>query len=122
MGCRSPLYCTSTGKLYLAWMSNSELDRYLKSEKLIPYTENTITDADSLRKVISTIREDGFASTNSEFVLGVIGAAVPVVDKTNRLLAGLAISVPSVRMAFADIPKLRPALAEAADALVHTFD
>lgn len=121
-GRRSPLYCTSTGKLYLAWMSQHDLDRYLRSEKLAPHTENTITNADRLRDVISSVREKRFASTNSEFVLGVIGAAVPVVDKADRLLAGLAISVPSARMAFAEIPTLRPALVEAANALAQTFD
>ncbi len=121
-GRRSPLYCTSTGKLYLARMSSRELDQYLGTENLVAHSPTTITDVGKLRDVIAAVRETDFASTDNELVLGVIGAAVPILNKEGRLLAGLAITVPSARMAVADIPKLRPALVEAANALAETFN
>ena len=121
-GHRTPLYCTSTGKLFLARMTSAELDRYLESEPLVEHTPRTITDPDRLRAVIAEIAETGFACSDGEFVLGVVGAAVPVVDKQDRLLAGLAVSIPGVRMSYSELPNLRPALESAAENLAQTFD
>ena len=103
-------------------MTAAELDRYLKSEPLVQHTPRTITDPDRLRAVVAEIAESGFACSDDEFVLGVVGAAVPVVDKQGRLLAGLTVSIPGVRMSYADLPKLRPALDSAAEDLAQTFD
>ena len=120
-GRRSPLYCTSTGKLFLARMNADELDRYFRSEELVAHTPNSITDKSRLREVINEVRGSGFASTDNEFVVGVIGAAVPIVDADGRLLAGLAVSIPAARMSFAELPKLQPAMVEAAEALAQSF-
>jgi IclR family acetate operon transcriptional repressor len=121
-GRRTPLYCTSTGKLFLSRMTEAELDRYLESEPLVEHTPRTITDPNRLREALSEITESNFAYSDDEFVLGVVGAAVPVLDRDGRMLAGLAVSIPGVRMSFSDLPKLKPALAFAADELVRTFD
>lgn len=121
-GHRSPLYCTSTGKLYLARMSAAELEQYLKTAKIIAHTPSTITDLDALRAVVAEVRASGFASTDNEFVQGVIGASVPVWSKDRRMLAGLTVTVPSARMSLDEIVKLRPALDDAAGALAETFD
>ena len=121
-GNHTPLYCTSTGKLFLARMTSAELDRYLESEPLVEHTPRTITDPDRLRAVVAEIAESGFACSDGEFVLGVVGAAVPVVDKQGRLLAGLAVSIPGVRMPYSELPSLRPALESAAENLAQTFD
>lgn len=121
-GKRTPLYCTSTGKLYLSRMTRAEFDRYLGSEPLVEYTPRTITDTDQLREVVAEVARSGFACSDDEFVLGVVGAAVPVLDKEGRMLAGLAVSIPGVRMSFSDLPKLKPTMASAADELARTFD
>lgn len=120
-GRRTPLYCTSTGKLYLARMSEDELDRYLESETLIAHTPRTLTDKRKLKAILREIAKTRFAASEDEFVLGVCGAAVPVVDPAGRMLAGLAVATPVARIAYADLPKLEPALREAADKLARTF-
>lgn len=121
-GQRTPLYGTSTGKLFLSRMSEDELERYLESETMIAHTPRTIADANKLRKTVREIAKSGFASSADEFVLGVFGAAVPVLDPEGRMLAGLAVAIPAARMQFTDLPKLEPALREAAGKLAQTFD
>lgn len=121
-GHRTPLYCTSTGKLFLAHMAADELTRYLESEPLIAHTPTTITDPSRLRRVLAEIAKSGFASSQDEFVLGVVGAAVPVLDADGRILAGLTVSIPAVRMPYEDLPKLKPALEAAAKELARTFE
>lgn len=120
-GNRTPLYCTSTGKLFLAGMDDEELEQYLASETLIAHTPRTIVDADELRRTVRDIAKTGFASSEDEFVLGVFGAAVPVRDPNGQMLAGLAVAIPAARMAYTDLPKLEPALRDAADKLAQTF-
>lgn len=120
-GQQTPLYCTSSGKLYLAHMSATELGRYLETEPLVAFTKNTITDPGRLRAQLAEIAEFGFASSHGELVVGVVGAAVPVRDSDGRMLASITTSIPAARMAFSDLPKLKPALVSAAEELAQTF-
>lgn len=120
-GRRTPLHCTSTGKLFLAQMSEAELERYLASRPLVAHTPKTIVASDRLRAVLADVAATGFAASDEEYVLGVVGAAVPVRGVGDRLLAGLTVSIPAPRMSYADLPKLRPALQAAAAKLTETF-
>ena len=120
-GRRAPLHCTSMGKLYLARMGKQELDRYLTDTSLARYTEYTITDPQRLRALIERVAADNFASSNQEYVLGVVGAAVPVLGPERRMVAGLAVSIPAARMAYEDLPRLQPLLRDASAKLADTF-
>lgn len=120
-GQRAPLHCTSIGKLYLARMSKQELDRYLTSGSLARYTEHTITDPHRLRALIKRVAKDDFASSNQEYVLGVVGAAVPVLGPGGRMVAGLAVSISAARMDYKDLPRLQPLLQDASEKLGGTF-
>ncbi len=120
-GERAPLYCTSTGKLFLSRMTTDELDSYFQSELLIAHTPKTITDQVRLREVLAETTESGVACTDEEFILGVVGIAVPVLDQDGRVLAGLAAAIPAVRMPFTEVRQLAPTLISAADELAQTF-
>jgi DNA-binding IclR family transcriptional regulator len=121
-GQRVPLHCTSTGKLYLAHMRSEDLDRFLRYQELEAYTANTITDPQKLRDELNRIIDHGCAYSQGEYVVGVIGAAAPVVDAKGCLLAGITVSIPAARMAYDDLPKLAPALLGAAAELAETFN
>ena len=120
-GVRTPLYCTSSGKILLAFMSKKELNRYLNSEKLEARTPNTIIDKDKLRDTLTNIKKNKFASSQEEFVVGVVGAAVPVMSPKQRIIAVVAVSIPVARMEFSQLPNIKPKLLEAAEQLEHTF-
>jgi DNA-binding IclR family transcriptional regulator len=121
-GQRVPLHCTSTGKLYLAHMISEEFDRFLKHQELRAYTANTITDPQKLRDELQYIVRNGCAYSHGEYVVGVIGAAAPVIDADGRLMAGITVSIPAARMAYEDLPKLAPALLSSAAELAETFN
>lgn len=78
LGDRAPLYCTSLGKAILAAMPPDELDRYLSSVKLEPFTVNTITDPVLLREDIERTARRGYAVDDMEHEEGVrcLGAAI----------------------------------------------
>ncbi len=121
-GQRTPLHCTSTGKLFLAYMSKRDLGRFFTSEPLVSYTSNTITEEKKLRSLLRKISKEGIAYSENEFVLGTLGAAVPVLDKQGNMLAALTVSIPAVRMSISELPELQPALTVAAGKLALMFD
>lgn len=78
-GHATPIHCTSTGKIYMSCLPLKAREKLARSLQLDRYTPNTITDPDVLLKQLESIREDGWAKSNQEFVAGVVGCAVPIV-------------------------------------------
>ena len=113
-GRRAPLHCASIGKLYLAEMSEVEFDWWLAHAPLESLAPRTIVSPAALRSVVRTVRKQGWAVSNQELAVGVVGCAVPIRDFDGRLLAGLGLSVPSARVPFDELPRFRSAMEAAA--------
>jgi IclR family transcriptional regulator, KDG regulon repressor len=111
----TPLYCTGTGKIFLAGMSDSELNKYLKTEKLIAYTPKTTIDRDKLKKQIQAIRLEGSAVDDEEFEIGVRNVAAPVRDFSGKVVASIGVLAPSLRLTKARIKEVTPVLKECAE-------
>ncbi len=105
----APLYATSGGKAFLAFLPPAALDAYLGEVKLQPITPKTITSAIKLRKQLAHVRSEGVAEVFDEFTNGIVGIAVPI-WVNDELLGAINVALPSVRYN----PKLR---ATAVDAL-----
>lgn len=121
-GLHAPLHCTSIGKLFLASLSDDGLRKLLGSRKLTRFTPRTLIEPKQIVREIESVRENGFATTNEEFVLGVVGCGVPVRGPDNTIVAGLSLSVPQARVAFGALTKFIPALRKAATRLEATLD
>ncbi|BAO94057.1 IclR family transcriptional regulator [Caballeronia insecticola] len=113
-GHRAPAHCTSSGRVFLANMEKKQLDAYLLSGPWEPITPYTIVDPDRLRLEIDLVRKNGYATNDSEFAIGVVGAAVPISGPHGRLIACLSISAPKARKSLDDITLLVPTLQAAA--------
>ncbi len=121
-GRRAPLYCSSTGKLYLAQLAPAELTGWLATHPREPLTPRTLVSERALRAALKRVRETGWAMSNEEMALGVVGCAVPVRLSDGRLVAGLGISVPSARMAFEDLARFRAPMDAAAKAIAGAIE
>ena len=94
----APMHCTGIGKLFLACYSEAEMDKYLAIKKMIPFTANTIISAEMLKKEVEQVARLGYAFDNEECEVGVRCIAVPILDYTGKMHAGLSVSGPAVRM------------------------
>ena len=121
-GQKTPLYCTSTGKLYLSTLSTDEFDKYIQNENFVKYTKNTIIDKRLLQEEVEEIKLNRFARSNGEYVHGVVGAAVPINDVKGKIIAGLAISAPVTRISFSEILHHKSVLANTAFKIANTFN
>jgi len=93
-----PLYCTGIGKLFLSARSDGEIDEYLDSQKLIPFTTKTITDKNKLKRQIKRIRREDVAYDDQEQMYGVRNVAVPIRDHNGDMTAALGIIGPTIRL------------------------
>ncbi|UOD35229.1 IclR family transcriptional regulator [Deferribacteraceae bacterium V6Fe1] len=93
-----PAYATATGKAQMAFMEKKEFEKYFSQEKLIKVTENTIDDFNLLQKELEKVREQGFATDNEEYELGVRCVGAPVFNFMGDVIAGISISAPKERL------------------------
>jgi IclR family transcriptional regulator, acetate operon repressor len=121
-GKRAPLYCCSTGKLFLAEMEPEEFDTWLKSIPRQPLTRRTLVSERALRSTVNAARAKGWAASNEEMAAGVVGCAVPVRMSNGRLIAALGISVPSARMSFNELDGFRPSMQRTAAAIARAIE
>ncbi len=85
------LYSTGVGKVFLAHMSDSELQQYFGGIVLRRRTPNTITDIDELKRHLHKIRENGVAFDDEEHELGVRNIAAPIRDWENNVVAAIGV-------------------------------
>ncbi|WP_161567795.1 IclR family transcriptional regulator [Pigmentiphaga sp. H8] len=122
VGVMQPLYASSAGKVLLAWLPPAEREAYLQRVRLQPRTEQTIRSAAVLRRQLHQVREEGVAWSFSEFTVGIVGLAVPVLDVHGRALAALGFALPASRLDDTRKPKLELALRSAAAKITAAMD
>ncbi|WP_186150046.1 IclR family transcriptional regulator domain-containing protein, partial [Burkholderia gladioli] len=102
-GWRLPMYCTGSGRLWLASLSDEEVDAYLARvdrQALTPYTR---TDIAGIKAVISAIREQGYAELDQEYEVGMRILGVPLTDRHGQMRASLTITTQVSSLSLAEI-------------------
>jgi DNA-binding IclR family transcriptional regulator len=113
IGKTDPLHCTALGKVLLSSLDDLELEVFLKSKNLVPFTKNTITDPEVLEGVIRNVRKQGYAIDLEELSEGIYCIGAPIRDHTNGVVAAISISGPTVRLTKQKIEELKAPLIEA---------
>jgi DNA-binding IclR family transcriptional regulator len=92
-----PLYVGATGKVLLAYLSPTELSKYLASVELKELTPRTITDRKTLERELTVVRERGYAVSDQDRSLGLSGLAAPIFLGSGEVGAALVIGGPTQR-------------------------
>jgi len=92
IGSRLPAYCTSMGRVLLAYLPAEQLEQYLAKAVLTPHTTRTITSAEKLRLTLRNVRRNGYALVDQEYEVGLRSLAVPVFASSGRVVATLNLS------------------------------
>lgn len=117
IGSRLPAYCTSMGRVLLAYLPPDEIERYMARVTLTPLTPRTITSKEKLRMMLRNIRRMGYAICDQEFEVGLRSLAVPVFAPGGKVVATLNLSgnaprIPVTEMQSRFLPPLRQAANE----------
>ncbi len=103
IGSRLPAYCTSMGRVLLAFLPPDQLEAYLARVELIPHTTRTITSVEKLRLALRNVRRLGYALVDQELEVGLRSLAVPVYGPGGRVVATVNLSGNAPRMPVFDM-------------------
>ena len=117
IGSRLPAYCTSIGRVLLAYMPAEQLEPYLARVVLTPHTARTVSSVEKLRLALRNVRRHGYALVDQEYEIGLRSLAVPVYSPSGRVVATVNLSGSAPRMPVYDmqtrfLPHLRNAATE----------
>ena len=121
-GSRVEAYCTAIGKLLLAHLPSRRRERLLSVMPLERRTANTITDRGALSKHLKEIRDQGYSINDQEDSMGLIAIAVPIRNPSGKVIAGLAVHGPEMRMSLEKAKGYLGDLRAAADQLGEALD
>ncbi len=115
-GSRLPAYCTSIGKLLLAFLPDAQQRDVLAEIKLTKQAPKTITSKKALRTELEKIREASFAVDDEELAAGLHAIAAPVRNESRDVVAAVNLAAPSSTIALEElIDALGPHLVSTAD-------
>ncbi|TSD56965.1 IclR family transcriptional regulator [Variovorax sp. KBS0712] len=114
-GQKAPLHCTSSGQIFLAALPPDELAKFMASGPWEPLTPKTVTEPKVLLERLRKVKNQGYAANESEYIAGVVGAAVPIQNTEGQVVAALTISAPKSRRTLEDVVAMVPTLTTYAD-------
>jgi len=103
VGSHLPAYCTSMGKVLLAYQSRAELDRILQLIDLVPRGPNTALTVDALLQELELTRQRGYSINDQELAAGVRSTAAPIRTHTGEVIAAVNVAVPSARVSLEEL-------------------
>jgi len=106
-----PAYCTGVGKVMLAYLSPSELDRVVLQQAFHRFTPHTLTNEDQLRRELKDIRANGYGFDREEHEPEIICVAVPILSARGRLMGAISVTSTTARTNLAaleaNVPKIQ---------------
>ncbi|MFF9787528.1 IclR family transcriptional regulator domain-containing protein [Streptomyces nigrescens] len=117
LGTRFPAYATSMGRVLLAGLPPAERSARLARTRPEPLTRHTVTHPERLLALLEEVRSAGHSLVDEELEEGLRSLAVPVHDRTGRVVAAVNVSTHAARCTpdearEALLPALRTAAAE----------
>ncbi len=92
-----PMYASASGKIYLAYFDEREVEDYFRKAKWIRYTEMTKTPQE-IREELSKIKEEGFSVNMGEYEEDVVSVAAPVFDYAGKVNYTVSVVAPAYRV------------------------
>ena len=117
VGSRLPAYCTSLGKVLLAFSPPHERAAVLDRTEFSQRGPNTIVSRRALEAELARVREAGFATNNEELAYGLRSIAAPILSREGDAVAAINLAahssmMPMERLAEQLSPTLRRAAAD----------
>jgi DNA-binding IclR family transcriptional regulator len=120
IGDRSPLHCTSIGKVLLAYGDARAVEATI-AKGLPRVAPNTITDGEALRREMAAVRAQRYALDDLEFAPDMRCIAFPVFERGGEVPGGIAISGPASRFDLKHMERLREVALDHVTALSRTL-
>ncbi|MGO1693714.1 MAG: IclR family transcriptional regulator [Marinobacter sp.] len=117
VGDNVPVWCTSSGKLYLSSLPKAQRKRLINNMPLRPLTNNTLADKQQLEASLEQIEKTGVGVDNEEYIAGIVAISVPILSPEGHYFASLFTHAPTIRKTLAELQVFVPQLQAAAKEL-----
>lgn len=87
VGTRFPAHATSLGRVLLAALGPDELDAWFAAHPLTAPTPQSLVDEQKLRRVLSKVAKDGWATSDQQLAMGLRSIAAPIRGRTGVVAA-----------------------------------
>jgi IclR family pca regulon transcriptional regulator len=98
VGSRLPAFCTSMGRVLLAYLPPEDLELCLARIEYTSHTERTVRNADKLRQILRLVRRNGYSIVDQELELGLRSMAVPIQNPAGKVVAALNVGAHAQRV------------------------
>ncbi|MFD2626866.1 IclR family transcriptional regulator [Salibacterium salarium] len=98
IGKRSPLYAGACPRILLAYSPKDQIEDYIKNTALTAVSSGTITNSETLQQTLVQTQSDGYTISHSELEENTTAVAAPIFDSSHRIIAGLSIAGPDLRL------------------------
>jgi IclR family transcriptional regulator, pca regulon regulatory protein len=88
-GSRLPAYCTSMGKVLLAYLPETEQRELIDNMQITRRGPNSMTSKKALRTELEHVREEGLAVNDEELAEGLYSIAVPIRNESKEVIAAI---------------------------------
>ncbi|MED4779951.1 IclR family transcriptional regulator [Brevibacillus choshinensis] len=105
VGKRNPCHCTSSGQVLMAYQEPYKINEFLQ-KSFESFSKKTITDQETLRNLLDTVKKQGYSVSIEELHEGVTSIAAPIKDGKGNIIASVTIAGPIQRINNATIPTL----------------
>jgi len=116
LGARKPAFCTSEGRVLLAFGSEQQVQVAL-AEPLAARTPKTVTDPKALLKLFDEVRRLGYAIDDEESESGMRGVAAPIRNISGTVVAAVGLAGPVQRLTKKKLHHLSLQVIDTADAV-----
>lgn len=116
IGTRKPAFCTSEGRVLLAFNSPELVAAVLK-EGLVARTPKTSTSAKAFLQTMEEVRHSGYAIDDEESEVGMRSIAAPIRDISGKAIAAVGLAGPIQRLTKKELRRLVPQVVTTADAI-----
>lgn len=117
IGRRIPLYCTSGGKVLLAYSPLAYRMQFLEDVPLVKFTDNTISEKEKLVEELEKVRTLGFAIDNEEHHDNITCVAVPIFNVDGSVDFSISIAAPTYRFSLSLAESFVPAMKKCAKSI-----
>ena len=98
IGMRIFAHCCAVGKVILAFLSDKDKTAIFSEMGLPRLTEKTIVEVKQLLEHLALVKQQGYAVDDEENEVGIRCVGAPVRNDRGKVIAGISISGPTVRM------------------------
>ncbi|PJG83604.1 DNA-binding transcriptional regulator KdgR [Caviibacterium pharyngocola] len=106
IGRRNPLYSTAIGKVLLSDYESDEIHKILQDVVFVKHTDKTLENVAQLEQELDRVRVQHYAEDNEEQEPGLRCIAAPVYNRFGKIIAGISISLPTIRFKEEQLPEL----------------